>query len=378
MTSRKTYRAAAIGRTGGGGYGHGLHKAFRELDNVEFVALADEDEGGRCEAREETGVPKAYSDYREMLRRERPDIVSVGPRWTDCHLEMVLASLETGAHVYCEKPMTADLEEGDQIVSMAAAAGRKVAVAHQGVYLGGTRRVKQVLEEGRIGRLQAIYAHGKQDSRGGGEDMIVLGTHLFNTMRFFAGDVAWMSAHVTVGGRAIEPGDVRDPTEPVGPVAGDCVNSYFAFENGVSGFFDSRRDQPGRGRNFGMEIVGSEGRIALKGGSGSDIMIYPYPAFEASSREQEWQALDGVQQQDLQADGNTAAVADLIEAIETDREPVSSARSAVAALEMILGSYEAQITGGRVALPMQRRHPLIAWKEGFYDRRGGPARDHTQ
>lgn len=376
--SDKMYRAVAIGRTGRGNWGHGLHSGLKNHPRIEVVAVADEDAEERQAKQEELAAPRAYADWREMLEAEQPEVVTVGPRWTDCHLEMVLACLEVGAHVYCEKPMTADLEEGDQIVSMAAAAGRKVAVAHQGVYLGGTRRVKQVLEEGRIGRLQAIYAHGKQDSRGGGEDMIVLGTHLFNTMRFFAGDVAWMSAHVTVGGRAIEPGDVRDSTEPVGPVAGDCVNSYFAFENGVSGFFDSRKDQPGRGRNFGMEIVGSEGRIALKGGSGSDIMIYPYPAFEASSREQEWQALDGVQQQDMQADGNTAAVADLIEAIETDREPVSSARSAVAALEMILGSYEAQITGGRVALPMQRRHPLIAWKEGFYDRRGGPARDHTQ
>ena len=368
MKSGKTYRAAAIGRTGGGGYGHGLHKAFEELDNVEFVALADEDEEGRCKAQEDTGVPRAYSDYREMLRRERPEIVSVGPRWADCHLEMVLACLESGAHVYCEKPMTADLEEGDQIVSMAAAAGRKVAVAHQGVYLDGTRRVKQALKEGRIGRLQAIYAHGKQDARGGGEDMIVLGTHLFNTMRFFAGDVAWMSAHVTAGGRAIEPGDVRAATEPVGPVAGDSVNSYFAFAGGVSGFFDSRKDQPGGGRHFGMEIAGSEGRIALKGGSGSDIMIYPYPALEASAKEQKWYPLEGVRQQNMQEDGNKAAVADLIEAIEADREPVSSARSAVAALEMILGAYEAQITGGRVALPMQRRHPLIAWKEGLYDR----------
>jgi predicted dehydrogenase len=368
MTSGKTYRAAAIGRTGSGGYGHGLHNAFKDLDSVDFVALADEDEEGRRKAQEETGVPRAYSDYREMLRLELPEIVSVGPRWSDCRLEMVLACLEAGAHVYCEKPMTADLEEGDQIVSMAAATGKKVAVAHQGVYLDGTRRVKQALEEGRIGRLQAIYAHGKQDARGGGEDMIVLGTHLFNTMRFFAGNVAWMSAHVTGAGRDIEPGDVRDATEPVGPVAGDCINSYFAFEHGVSGFFDSRKDQPGRGRHFGMEIVGSEGRIVLKGGSGSDIMIYPYPAFEASTKEQKWQPLEGVKQQDMQGDGNKAAVADLIEAIEADREPVSSASSAVAALELILGAYEAQIRGGRVALPMQRRHPLIAWKEGFYDR----------
>ena len=74
-------------------------------------------------------------------------------------------------------------------------------------------------------------------------------------------------------------------------------------------------------------------------------MIYPYPAFEASTKEQKWQPLEGVKQQDMQGDGNKAAVADLIEAIEADREPVSSASSAVAALELILGAYEAQIRG---------------------------------
>ena len=61
--------------------------------------------------------------------------------------------------------------------------------------------------------------------------------------------------------------------------------------------------------------------------------------------------------------GNQLAIADLIEAIETDRKPVSSASDAVAALEMILGAYESHITGGRVELPMANRsHPLPAWK----------------
>ena len=68
-------------------------------------------------------------------------------------------------------------------------------------------------------------------------------------------------------------------------------------------------------------------------------------------------AIDGV------ADLDTLAIADLIDAIEQDREPVSSARDAVAALEMILGAYEAQISGARVAMPMARReHPLDAWQ----------------
>ena len=93
-----------------------------------------------------------------------------------------------------------------------------------------------MLNDGKIGTIQAIYASGKQDRRGGGEDMIVLGTHLFNMMRFFVGDVAWMQSHVTKDGKEVMDGDEHVPAEPVGPVAGDCINSYFAFKSGVIGF----------------------------------------------------------------------------------------------------------------------------------------------
>ena len=365
MAAEKTYRAAAIGRTNKGGYGHGLHIAYKGVERIEFVAVADEDEEGRLAGREATGAPQAYADYRDMLEREKPDIVSVCPRWTDCHLEMVGACLEAGAHVYCEKPMTWNLADGDRIVEQAARAGLKVAVAHQAVYLPRVQHLKKILAEGRIGQVEAIYAHGKQDRRGGGEDMIVLGTHLFNMMRFFAGDVAWMSSHVTDRGRELERGDVRQAGEPVGPIAGDCVNSYFSFASGAAGFFDSRRyTDGGDGMRYGMEIVGSQGRIALRGGSGSDLMVYPHPVFTPSQGDRVWLPLEEAADEPLPT-GNQLAIIDLIEAAEEDRQPISSAADAVAALEMILGAYESQITGGRVAFPMlQRRHPLEVWQEG--------------
>ena len=122
--SQKTYRAAAIGHTGAGNYGHGLHLPFQELDNIEFVAIADPDEAGRGEEMEKTGVERGYADYREMLDKEDLDIVSMGPRWTTDHLEMLLGCINAGCHVYSEKPMTATLAEGDQIVE-AGKSGRE-------------------------------------------------------------------------------------------------------------------------------------------------------------------------------------------------------------------------------------------------------------
>ncbi len=360
--SDKMYRAAAIGRTGRGDWGHGLHLGLKNHPRIEVVAVADEDAQERQAKQEELASPRAYADWREMLAVEQPEVVTVGPRWTDCHLEMVLACLEVGAHVYCEKPMTWNLADGDQIVAKAEATKRKVAVAHQGAYLPRIRHVKEVLTQGRIGAVQAIRAHGKQDWRGGGEDMIVLGTHLFNMMRLFVGDVAWMTAHVAHEGRALKIEDVREATEPVGPVAGDCINSYFAFESGVAGFFDSRKYAEDGGARMGLAIEGSEGVIALRGGGNGPAMLYPHPVFDPTDARQQWVSLDAGADESLST-GNDLAVADLLDAAETDREPLSSARDAVAALEMILGAYEAEITGGRVAFPMQRReHPLIAWR----------------
>jgi predicted dehydrogenase len=353
--SAKNYRAAAIGRTGSGNYGHSLHIAYKGLENVDFFAVADPDDAGREKARAETGAQRSYADYRDMLAKEDLDIVSVCPRWVDCHLEMVLACIEAGCHVYCEKPIAISLEDGDAMVEAAHRAGLKIAVAHQGVYLPGVQKIKSMLDKGKIGQVQAIHAHGKQDRRGGGEDMIVLGTHLFNMMRYFVGDVAWMFAHVTSNGREITPDDVHEATEPVGLIAGDCINSYFAFKSGVSGFFNSRRDQASGW--YGMEITGNEGMISLRGGTASNTAIYPYPLWAPTDTSQKWELLK-LDDTPLYT-GNQLAIVDLIDAIENDRKPLSSGQDAVAALEMILGTYESQITGERVSFPMEnRKHPL--------------------
>lgn len=364
--SGTTYRAAAIGRTGKGNYGHGLHLAYKGSERFDFIAVADEDEAGRRNAQEETGALASYADYRDMLAQEKPDIVSVCPRWTDCHLDMVLACLEAGAHVYCEKPMTPTLEQGDRIIAAAKKAGRLVAVAHQTVYLPQTHRLKAFLEEGKIGQVHTLRAWGKQDRRGGGEDMIVLGTHLFNLMRFLAGDVAWISAHVTHDGEELRPEHIRQAGEPVGPIAGDSVRAYYAFKNGIAGYFESRAEQPVGGRGYGLEICGTQGTLALRGGALQNRSAYPHAAYLPDDADAAWSPLDLGEDAPLGA-GNQLAVLDLIDAAEQNRQPLSSAADAVAALEMILGTYESQIKGARVPLPMQRQHPLERWTAGGYE-----------
>src|SRR5687767_4146567 len=130
----RNFKVAVIGRTGRGDYGHGLDAVWRQVDNVQIVAVADENEAGRQAAQRRLAAPNAYADYREMLQKERPHIVSVAPRHLDAHRDMVLACAETGAHMFMEKPMCRTLREADEMVAACEKHHVKLAIAHQTRY----------------------------------------------------------------------------------------------------------------------------------------------------------------------------------------------------------------------------------------------------
>src|SRR4051794_23438564 len=113
----RNYKVGVIGRTGHGNYGHGLDLVWRQLDNVQIVSVADENEAGRRAAQQRLGAANAYADYREMLRKERPQIVSVATRNPETHRDMVVACAEAGAHVFLEKPIGRTLQEADEMVA---------------------------------------------------------------------------------------------------------------------------------------------------------------------------------------------------------------------------------------------------------------------
>src|SRR3989442_10746635 len=180
----RTYRVAVIGRTGKGNYGHGLDVVWKALDNVEIVAVADEDEKGRAAAAQRLGAKNAYADYRQMLEKERPQIVSVADRWLDAHRDMVIACAEAGASIFLEKPICRNLAEADEMVAACEKHHVKLAIAHQTRYSPRLQRVREMIADGLIGDVLEMRARGKEDNRAGGQDLMVLGTHLMDLMRF--------------------------------------------------------------------------------------------------------------------------------------------------------------------------------------------------
>jgi predicted dehydrogenase len=147
---------------------------------IDVVALADPDEEGRQQRAAEAGVERTYEDYRAMLERERPDFVSVGPRWTIRHKEYLEACAELSAHGIMEKPLAVDLMEADEMLRIVDQRRLKWSMAFNFRASPVIDHARQmILNEGIIGDILEIRSRGKEDRRAGGEDLIVLGVHSF-------------------------------------------------------------------------------------------------------------------------------------------------------------------------------------------------------
>lgn len=141
--------------------------------------------------------------------------------------------------------------------------GLRIAVAHQVRLAPNILFLKQHLADGLIGELLEIRAQGKQDHRAGGEDLVVLGVHLFDLLRFFAGDPLWCAARVLQASRESTLSDARPATENIGPVAGDDIFAQFAFPQGVNATFTSRIRNRELAEPWSMELLGTKGAVKI-------------------------------------------------------------------------------------------------------------------
>jgi predicted dehydrogenase len=361
----RVMKAAVIGHTGRGNYGHGLDQVFNDRPGIEVVAVADPDAGGRSKAQERIRARRSYADYREMLEKERPHLVSVAPRLTDQRHAMVLAALNAGAHVYCEKPFMRTLAEADEVLALAARKNLRIAVAHQGRVSPATLLLKRRLDEGLIGELLEIRVHGKQDRRAGGEDMMVLGTHQFDIVRFLAGDPLWCMARILHRGREATRADIRAATEDVGPVLGDEIEAAFAFPRGLNVHYTSREKNAATAGPWGMEIVGSKGRMKLLSDPHTKAFVMRPGAIGDKGPANPWLPLtdattDSANGRDATVTAaNRRVVDDWLAAIAESREPLCSGSAAMRSLEMIHAVFASGVSGERVAIPLKvRAHPL--------------------
>jgi predicted dehydrogenase len=117
---------------------------------ADVIAICDLNDEPANKLAAQYRIPKVYGDWREMIAKEQPDIVSV------ClpnvlHREPVLFALDAGAHVLCEKPLATSVSEAREMFSAARRAGRHLMAAQNWRWDAGSRAIRRIAETGDLG-----------------------------------------------------------------------------------------------------------------------------------------------------------------------------------------------------------------------------------
>lgn len=361
------YRIAVIGHTGRGNYGHGIDTVWSHFSpQCQVIAVSDPDEKGRAEAVKRLTnattktAPTPYADYRQMLDEARPQIVAIGPRWLGAHRDMVLAAAERGCHIYMEKPLCRSPQEADEMEAACKKYDVKLAIAHQTAYSPKIQAVKDLIDEGKLGTILELRGRGKEDARGGTEDLWVLGSHVMNLIHTFGGDPKWCFARLEEGGKPVDKSHVKPGNEELGPLAGDTVQAMYGLSGGATAYFGSKRNAAG-GR-FGLTIFGSKGIVEILTGHLPSVQFLPDPTWSPGRSGAKWMPVSsagaGVPEplKDGGLDGgNVLAVKDLLQAIEQDRDPECGIYEGRVTIEMICAVFDSHRTGGPVTWPLKTR-----------------------
>lgn len=363
------YRIGIIGHTGKGNYGHGLDTVWTDLPGCQVVAIADENAEGLAAAQKRLGVSNGFASYREMFERAKLDIVAIGPRWLGEHRDMVVAAAKHGLHMYMEKPMCQSLAEADEMVAACEKANVKLAIAFQTRYSPRLHACRDIIDSGDLGTVLELRGRGKEDRRGGGEDLWVLGSHIMNLMMFLGGGLPdWCYAMVHQAGRPALKDDVVDGNEGIGPLVGDNLAAMYGMADGATGYFATRRNTAG-GR-FGLQVLGSKGILEIVTGYLPAVHFLPDPKWSPGRSGAKWVPVSsaGIGKPEPLKDlglagGNLLAVHDLLDAIENDREPESNIYEARDTVEMISAVFESHRRRRPVTMPLKsRENPLALLK----------------
>ncbi len=131
---------------------------------VEFVGLCDINPGRLAFAKDYIGVAcPTFTDFSQMLETTSPEHVIV-TTMDSTHDEFIVEALERGCNVITEKPMTTDEVKCQAILDAQERTGRNITVTHNYRYAPHRRRMKELLMEGRIGRLTSVDFHWYLDT----------------------------------------------------------------------------------------------------------------------------------------------------------------------------------------------------------------------
>jgi predicted dehydrogenase len=155
----KTIRTAILGT----GFMGRVHlEAVQRVESVEAAAIFGRNDDATARLAAAFSVPKAASDYRELLRDPAIDAVDICTPNAQ-HFSMAKQALQAGKHVLCEKPLTTTVAEAEELVALAARTKLRNCVCHNLRYYPQVQQMRALREAGELGEILVVQGTYSQD-----------------------------------------------------------------------------------------------------------------------------------------------------------------------------------------------------------------------
>jgi len=294
------------------------------------------------------GQVAAYDDVSQLLADEEVQAVVISTH-SALHAELAIRALRAGKHIVVEKPLALNIADVRTIAELADEKGLCVQVCHQLRYRPLLVRIKQLIDQGSLGRLYLGSATIRlqrsrqyyEEARWRGtwsEDggmLLNQGIHLVDLLQWFLGDA------VSVYGRMART-DMPKQTE-------DVAAGVVGFAGGAIGVIEANTISLPNNLDNAITLFGDRGTISIGGIKLDEI--------------RRWHTQDGSlppDSADLQADEHLLMYEAFVRRLQGDESAMGiDVREGSRALEIIMALYESMRTGREIALPLEAFHTNI-------------------
>lgn len=251
---------------------------------IRMKTICGRTESAVKDAAENFGWEEYKTDWREVIADPEIDVIDVSTPG-DSHYEIAIAAAKAGKHVWCEKPIANTLEQAREMLAAVQESGKTHGVFHNYRKAPAVALAKQMIEEGRLGKLyhfRAVYLQDwiadpdfplvwrlQKDKAGSGAHGDI-NSHIIDLARHLVGEFDEVCGHLhtfikqrpVVGATDDKLGATG--SSEMGDVTVDDAAMFLAkFKSGAIGTFEASRFAVGRKNHNKFEINGSRGSVVF-------------------------------------------------------------------------------------------------------------------
>ena len=331
------------------------HIAAATNNQLEIVAICDIDEQNMADKAMKFKLPdsvKRYTDYIEMLEQEKPELVAICTE-SGKHAKIAIDCIEHGCHCIIEKPIALSIKDADAIINASIKNHVKVCACHQNRFNKSVQIIREAIDMNRFGKLFYGTAHirwcrdheyyDRASWRGTWEQD---GGALMNQCIHNIDLLRWM-----MGSEIEEVVGMTDRLNHNYIEAEDLGIALIRFKNGSYGIVEGTTDIYPKKLEETLYMFGEKGTV--KAGGQSVNVIEEWRFADLLDDPEEVKERFHENPPNVYGYGHTPLYADMIHAIEQDRQPYVTAMEGKKALELVLAIYKSAAEGKAVKFPLE-------------------------